>query len=372
MADDPTRAERQKRRDRETYDGVAQTFEQLSDRFTQPLAEWMVEAAEIRGEQRVLDVGTGTGIVALEAARRLAPGGRVLGIDLSPGMLARAEARAREQGLAERVAFAERDAESLGLEDASQDRVLSLYALLHFPDPAAALAEMHRVLRPGGVLVIAIGRPPARTSLQGIAYAFRRLPLLVEQLRGQSLTAPAFLEHLVAQRLLGEEFGEEPGTAQELGGTAQEASESGGTGPVLGGTAPELGGTGSRRGAGSRVELPASRHRDSRRSRVDSGTLAGLLVQAGFERVRTAWDARLGVLSDAGEFWDLQATFSSYARDHLLRAGETAPERVAALRRQFDERCQKALRNGGRLLYPYAAYYAVAHRPAAAQGGPPA
>jgi ubiquinone/menaquinone biosynthesis C-methylase UbiE len=318
VTDGPTRAERQKLRDRETYDGVAGAFEQLSDRFTQPFAEWMVEAAEIGGVQDVLDVGTGTGIVALEAARRLEPGGRVLGIDLSQAMLARAEVRAHERGLAERVAFAERDAESLGLASCSQDRVLSLYALLHFPDPRAALAEMHRVLRPGGMLVLAIGLPPARTSLQGIAYAFRRLPLLVEQLRGRSLIAPAFLDGLVARRL----------------------SDSN----------PEN---------ASPVELPATR---LQHSEVDASRLPGLLAESGFEQIRTAWDARLGVLASAGEFWDLQATFSSYARDHLSRAGEATPERVAALRQHFDECCAEALQRRGRLLYPYAAYYAVARR----------
>ena len=322
-SDDATRAQRQKRRDRETYDGVAATFERLSDLFTQPLAEWMAEAAEIGGEQRVLDVGTGTGIVALEAARRLAPGGRVLGIDLSPGMLARAEARARERGLSQRVAFAERDAESLGLDSESQDRVLSLFALLHFPDPAAALAEMHRVLRPGGVLVLAIGQPPARNTREGIAYLIRRLPLLFEQLRGRSLIAPTFLEDLVKQRLIDSE--------------------------------PE---------SAAAVELPASQ---PQHSSLDAGTLRSLLARTGFEPIRTAWEARLGVLPDAAEFWDLQATFSSYARDHLARANAATPERVTALRRDFDERCDQALRRGGRLLYPYAAYYAVARRPIAAR-----
>jgi hypothetical protein len=93
-----------------------------------------------------------------------------------------------------------------------------------------------------------------------------------------------------------------------------------------------------------------------------------LLTRAGFEGVQTAWDARLGVLDEVDEFWDLQATFSSFARDRIAAAMGRAPERVAALRERFDERCREAVRRGGRLLYPYAAYYASASRPSSVPG----
>jgi SAM-dependent methyltransferase len=239
-------------------------------------------------------------------------------------MLARAAARASARGLADRVRFERGDAEELDLASESRDGVLSLYALLHFPDPASAVGEMRRVLRPGGKLVVAVGRPPLRSSLEGLAYLVRRLPLLAEQLRGRSLMAPALLDALVAEML----------PADRLGSHAS-------------------------------TELPAARHHHQD---AGPGSLASLLTRAGFEGVQTAWDARLGVLDEVEEFWDLQATFSSFARDRIAAAREWAPERVAALRERFEESCREAVRRGGRLLYPYAAYYASASRPAGVPG----
>lgn len=320
MTDEATDAERQKQRDSETYDPVAATYERLTDRFTEPLAAWMVEAAQVAGPQQVLDVGTGTGVVALAAGRRLNADGNVLGVDLSQGMLSRARARAQTQGLSNRVRFEQHDAEALGLESASRDCVLSLYALLHFPNPAAALSEMHRVLRPGGQLVLAIGRPPPRRSLEGLAYLVERLPLIAERLRGRSLIAPEFLDALVSEMLPLELLQAESG-----------------------------------------VRLPAILHHGGG---IASGALTSMLLRAGFENVRTHWEARLGVLEGSEDFWDLQATFSSFARDRISAASDHAPERLAALRRRFEEACRKARRRGGRLLYPYAAYYAVARRSA--------
>lgn len=96
----------------------------------------------------VLDVGTGTGFFAVLLAEQ---GCRVTGIDLTPAMLAEAEALTARRGLA--VTFRQMDAQNLQFADGSFDAVVSRNLTWTLPDPARAYAEWHRVLRPGGVLL---------------------------------------------------------------------------------------------------------------------------------------------------------------------------------------------------------------------------
>lgn len=108
-------------------------------------AEAVVLAGKPRPWERVLDVGCGTGSVALIAARA---GARVTGIDPAPRLLGVARDLAREEGLD--VEFLHGAAESLPLPEASVDVVLSNFGLIFAPDPTAAVAELVRVLEPGG------------------------------------------------------------------------------------------------------------------------------------------------------------------------------------------------------------------------------
>ena len=141
--------------DAASYDDIAAEFDRLTERFSTPIAMRMIELAQLKPSDCILDVGTGTGLVALRVARLLA-GGRVIGIDHSRGMIGQACAKTSRLGLGEVVAFRQMDAERLEFPDQSFDVVLSLYALFHFPDPLRALGEMHRVLRPGGHIVIGV------------------------------------------------------------------------------------------------------------------------------------------------------------------------------------------------------------------------
>ena len=103
---------------------------------------------------RVLDVATGTGRVPLLLAAQPWFDGAIDGLDLTPAMLARAQAKIAVAGLGRRVSLHQGDAGSLPWPDDSFDLVVSLEALEFFPRPRRALAEMSRVLKPGGALIV--------------------------------------------------------------------------------------------------------------------------------------------------------------------------------------------------------------------------
>ena len=101
----------------------------------------------------VLDVGTGPGALTIAIARRC-ESCSVTGIDLAPEMLGRAAARAIDAGVGDRVGFRVADAMALPLTDGSVDVAVSTLSLHHWRDVAAILRELHRVVRPGGHVLI--------------------------------------------------------------------------------------------------------------------------------------------------------------------------------------------------------------------------
>jgi SAM-dependent methyltransferase len=127
-----------------------------------PATERMLDLARVGPGQRVLDVAAGAGEQTLTIAERLGPGGHVLATDLSPAILAYAEASARARGFTN-VTTRPMDGECLELEDQSFDVVVSRVGLIYFPDQLRALKEMHRVLVPGG-RVAAIVYGPAENN----------------------------------------------------------------------------------------------------------------------------------------------------------------------------------------------------------------
>jgi arsenite methyltransferase len=101
--------------------------------------------------ERILDVGCGPGFYCLELLNEVGPEGSVTGLDSSPAMLALAARRCEGH---ENVTFEQADATSLPVEDASFDAALCVQVLEYVPDATAALAELHRAVRPGGRVVI--------------------------------------------------------------------------------------------------------------------------------------------------------------------------------------------------------------------------
>jgi len=116
----------------------------------------LLDRLALRPGETLLDVACGTGIVSRHAARRVGTLGRVIGIDLSPGMLE--VARQVCAYVEPRIEFLEGSAEEIPLPDAHVDAVVSQLALMFFPDRAKALAEMRRVLSPGGRIAVRVWR----------------------------------------------------------------------------------------------------------------------------------------------------------------------------------------------------------------------
>jgi ubiquinone/menaquinone biosynthesis C-methylase UbiE len=285
-----------KRLDAASYDDAAAEFDRLTERFNGPLAARILELAGLQPSDHVLDVGTGTGLVALRAGA-LAQNGRVIGIDHSAGMLEQGSAKARQSGLGDAVIFRQMDAEQLEFPDRSFDVVLSLYALFHFPNLRAAVKEMHRVLRPGGRVVIGVGAGPSLFSWNSIPEAIRAASERVAAVRGRLLIAPQFLLRLM----------------REHGVAPQEEHQPG----------------------GSRTKV------------------ARLMRQAGFKRVHRRWQGHREEL-DPEEFWRLQVTYASEAR---IRLQQASPREVSALKEDFLERCRNVQANNGNLIYTHAALF---------------
>ncbi|HEX8953334.1 MAG TPA: class I SAM-dependent methyltransferase, partial [Polyangia bacterium] len=122
--------------------------------FTAPPAAHLVRVARIGAGQRVLDVATGTGVVALTAARL---GAQVTGLDLTPALLERARENAALAELA--IDWREGDVEALPFAEASFDVVVSQFGHMFAPRADVALAQMLRVLKPGGTLAFSTWPP---------------------------------------------------------------------------------------------------------------------------------------------------------------------------------------------------------------------
>jgi SAM-dependent methyltransferase len=119
--------------------------------FTTPVAGHLVRYAGVTRGQAALDVGTGTGVVAI-TARNI--GASVTGLDLTPALLAQAMESATLAGHDD-IAWHEGDAEALPFADACFDVVLSQFGHMFAPRPEVAVSEMLRVLKPGGIIAFA-------------------------------------------------------------------------------------------------------------------------------------------------------------------------------------------------------------------------
>jgi ubiquinone/menaquinone biosynthesis C-methylase UbiE len=147
-------------------EAVARGFERVASMPQMRLLRRLVaaRAVALRPSGWAVDLGCGPGHLAVRLAQA-APGLKVIGVDLAPGMLAAGEERAARAGVADRVVFRRGDAADIPLPGESVDLVVSTLSLHHWSDPLAVLNEVARVLRPGGSYLIVdlrrdLGPPP--------------------------------------------------------------------------------------------------------------------------------------------------------------------------------------------------------------------
>lgn len=147
--------------------------------------DWIAQRFGPAASERVLDAGCGSGTKTLHLARR---GYQVLGLDLSHAMLQQASAAAETAGVAARVEFRQADLTNLALPSQSVRRALCWGVLMHIPDVEKAVAELARIVEPGGMLIVSEGN---RRSLHAIM--MRVLKRLFGQ-RAEVLSRPSGLE----------------------------------------------------------------------------------------------------------------------------------------------------------------------------------
>jgi len=137
---------------RETFDTVASGYDNPSLRFFIETARGVAALLEVRDNGRVLDVAAGTGNVSIEIAGRF-PAALVTGVDLSPGMLAQARARAAAAGL-RNLEFLEMDMHELAFPDGYFDAVVSSFGIFFADDMPGQLRHMASKARHGGLLLV--------------------------------------------------------------------------------------------------------------------------------------------------------------------------------------------------------------------------
>jgi len=133
------------------------------ERLTERVSRHVLVAAQVQSGERVLEIGSGGGKLALLAAKQVGPGGRVFGADISGGMVELATARAKA-ARARNVSFSVADCQSDALEGAPFDLAISQFGVMFFDEPVHAFSNIRKHLRKGARLVFACWQPSDKNS----------------------------------------------------------------------------------------------------------------------------------------------------------------------------------------------------------------
>ncbi|HUO94916.1 MAG TPA: bifunctional demethylmenaquinone methyltransferase/2-methoxy-6-polyprenyl-1,4-benzoquinol methylase UbiE [Steroidobacteraceae bacterium] len=169
---------------RAVFDSVANRYDLMNDLMSLGVhrlwKRFLLSQTGLKAGQRALDVAGGTGDIALGLARQVGRRGLVVLSDINASMLAHGRDRLIDAGVVAEAAYVRADAEQLPFRDASFDCVTIAFGLRNVTDKAAALQSMHRVLKPGGQLLVLEFSRPVAPGLGPVydAYSFAVLPAL--------------------------------------------------------------------------------------------------------------------------------------------------------------------------------------------------
>jgi ubiquinone/menaquinone biosynthesis C-methylase UbiE len=181
------------------YDAGAAAYDRFVGRWSRLYAVAVLEAAGVKGSDRVLDLATGTGDAALLAIQHVSPYGTTIGVDLSLPMLVVAKSKSSSEP---RLSFVAADAQALPFRDRTFDAAICLFSLMFFPDRIGALRGARGLLRPGGRIALSVWGPSHRAPFAGIvAEALaKELPAdRDELLRPFALADPRVVEDLLVK-----------------------------------------------------------------------------------------------------------------------------------------------------------------------------
>jgi demethylmenaquinone methyltransferase / 2-methoxy-6-polyprenyl-1,4-benzoquinol methylase len=172
------------RRVRGVFDSVAGNYDLMNDLMSAGThrlwKRFTLALANLRAGQRALDVAGGTGDLARGLARQVGTQGLVVLTDINAAMLARGRDRLIDAGCIDNVRYVQANAERLPFPDGSFDCITIGFGLRNVTDKPAALAAMHRALKPGGQLLVLEFSRPSALGLKPLydAYSFKVLPLI--------------------------------------------------------------------------------------------------------------------------------------------------------------------------------------------------
>jgi SAM-dependent methyltransferase len=176
--------------------------QQSQDIVLRPVADILIDRAQAKAGERIVDVGCGSGAVSIALAQEVGPAGHVLGIDISGPMLARARLVAPAGSPVE---FVLADATVYPFAPASFDLLISRFGVMFFAEPARSFANLRRGLKPSGRLAFACWREPRENPffMAPLQAVYKHAPKLPQQ--GPEEPGPfAFASEARVQRILGE------------------------------------------------------------------------------------------------------------------------------------------------------------------------